>query len=138
VQTSDSQRGEVVLALRPDVVATVLEDGAVLLDLESKYFYALNGSGWAIAQLFEAAATMESVEERARAWGAPQDDAVRRFVEQLRDHGLLEAAAEAGETVEASTVDAPEPWVSPTVEQQPEPLQQVIVSAFDPSIPLAE
>ena len=40
------------LTLRPDVVATVLEDGAVLLDLETKYFYSVNPSGWAILQLF--------------------------------------------------------------------------------------
>ncbi len=33
---------EAAFRLRPDVVATVLDGGALLLDLESKYFYLLN------------------------------------------------------------------------------------------------
>ena len=56
-------------ALRPDVVATVVEDGAVLLDLESKYFYSVNATGWAMLRLFEAGATREHAEERCKGWG---------------------------------------------------------------------
>ena len=88
-----------MLSLRPDVVATGLDAGAVLLDLDTKYFYALNASGWALVQLFEAAASFDEARAFALACGAPDGDGVER---------------------------------------QAEPLQQVIVSAFDPSIPLAE
>ena len=54
--------------LRPDVVATVLDHGALLLDLQSKYFYQLNPSGWSIVQLLELRATGVHAEERSKAW----------------------------------------------------------------------
>ena len=38
-------------AFRPDVVATVLDDGAILLDLETKFFYELDATAWALASL---------------------------------------------------------------------------------------
>jgi hypothetical protein len=126
-----------MLSLRPDVVATVLDDGAVLLDLDSKFFYALNSSGWALVQLFEAGASLNDVRAFATASGAPDDESVEDFMSQLCDYGLLEPlmlesmpAPPAPETGIA--------WVTPTVERQAQPLQKVIVSAFDPSIPLAE
>src|SRR5437899_5213596 len=62
------------LMLRPAVVATVIEDGAVLLDLDTKYFYSVNHGGWAILQLFEAGTTREQVEAECRKWGARADD----------------------------------------------------------------
>lgn len=123
------------LGLRSDVVATVLEDGAVLLDLQTKYFYALNASGWSIVQHFEAGSTVSTVEAFARACGAPGDGAVRAFVAALDAYGLLETASAPGDSGAQAT---PATWVAPTIEQQPEPLQRVLVSAFDPSIPLAE
>lgn len=137
MQLSDAQLDGAVLALRPDVVATVLDDGAVLLDLETKFFYTLNGSGWALTRLFEYGATTAGVERIAAEWGAGEDDAVRRFVAALRAYGLIEELGE-GEEADVTVVAAPSPWSAPTVERQAEPLQRVIVSAFDPSIPLAE
>jgi hypothetical protein len=38
----------------------------------------------------------------------------------------------------AADLDLPGPWAPPTLQKQAEPLQRVIVSAFDPSVPLAE
>jgi hypothetical protein len=126
-----------MLSLRPDVVATVLDDGAVLLDLETKYFFALNSSAWAIVQLFEAGASMDDARSFATASGAPSDDSVDRFLSRLCEYGLFEPAI--GEVaVSVPSLLAGEAWLTPTVERQAEPLQQVIVSAFDPSIPLAE
>jgi hypothetical protein len=124
------------LALRPDIVATVLDDGAVLLDLETKYFFALNSTGWAIAQLFESGASLNDARAFAAALGAPEDEGIDPFLGQLCDFGLLEHTM-----LETAAPPAPEriaPWVVPTVERQAQPLQKVIVSAFDPSIPLAE
>jgi hypothetical protein len=127
---------DAILALRPDVVATAIDDGAILLDLESKYFYALNGSAWSITQLFEAGASIEDARRFARACGAPDDGALASFIDELRRFDLLEpAATRAEDAVPAPTVSA---WTTPTVERQDTPLQQVIVSAFDPSVPLAE
>jgi hypothetical protein len=123
-------------ALRPDVVATILDHGALLLDLDSKYFYLLNPSGWAVTQLFEEGASLEHALDRVRAWGGGDADlaAVRDMVERLRGENLIEPAA----AVANVPGTAPEPWELVTFERQAEPLQKVIVSAFDPSIPLAE
>lgn len=124
------------LALRPDVVATVLEEGAVLLDLESKYFYAANTTGWAISQLFEAGTTLERVQAECRNWGAQADDegAIEGAVDVLVSNGLVTPVDHETTT----QVDVPEPWVAPSIERQAEPLQKVIVSSFDPSVPIAE
>jgi hypothetical protein len=122
--------------LRADVVATVLDHGALLLDLDSKYFYLLNPSGWAVAQLFEDGATVDHVLERSRAWGASEGDldGVRDQIRKMSAEGLLESAATPLNTVGEGVAA----WEPVSFERQPEPLQKVIVSAFDPSIPLAE
>lgn len=122
--------------LRDDVVATVLDYGALLLDLDSKYFYLLNPSGWAVTQLFEDGATLDHAVERARSWGASDSDltGVRACLEDMLAERLLEAAERAAN----GDGDPPEKWEQMRFERQAEPLQKVIVSAFDPSIPLAE
>jgi hypothetical protein len=128
-----------MLSLRPDVVATGLDAGAVLLDLDTKYFYALNASGWALVQLFEAAASFDEARAFALACGAPDGDGVDLFLSRLYDYGLFETAADdAVAATPTLEIDSNFEWLAPTVERQAEPLQQVIVSAFDPSIPLAE
>jgi hypothetical protein len=123
-------------ALRPDVVATILDHGALLLDLESKYFYLLNPSGWAITQLFEEGATLDHALERARSWGAAEADVaqIREMIDRMVSEGLIEPSA----TVANSPGAPPVEWQPVSLDRQAEPLQKVIVSAFDPSIPLAE
>jgi len=123
--------------LRPDVVSTVLNDGAVILDLRSKFFFSVNPTGWAIAQMFETGATRAEVHGACRKWGAadaglPEIDAL---IDQMIAEGLVEsvntpAAAAGGVTVAA--------WVSPSLSKHREPLQRIMVSAFDPGLPLAE
>jgi hypothetical protein len=124
---------------RPDVVATVLDHGALLLDLESKYFYLLNPSGWAMAQLFETGASVDQVVELCRGWGAPEPDldGVRMTVDQMVSERLIQPTDMNG--IDRSLIgEAPATWEPVKLERQAEPLQRVIVSAFDPSIPLAE
>ena len=123
-------------ALRADVVATILDHGALLLDLESKYFYLLNPSGWSVVQLFEDGATIDHAVERARDWGAPETDVegVRATLGTMVSERLLVIS----EAVANGLGEAPPAWTAMSVEKQAEPLQRVIVSAFDPSIPLAE
>ena len=130
------QDGGAAYRLRDDVVATVLDHGALLLDLESKYFFLLNPSGWAVIQLFEQGSTIEHALVRARHWGAPDVDieGVRAGLQQMVREGLLEPA----EFADNVPGEAPAAWEPLRVERQAEPLQKVIVSAFDPSIPLAE
>jgi hypothetical protein len=128
------QTEERAFELRADVVATVLDDGAVLLDLESKYFYELNAPAWAITRLFEIGATSEQAQAAARSWGAPQGAASAVLGALVRE-GLVTATTD-GASPEVPAYEAA--WSEPRIEKQPEPLQRVMVSAFDPSLPLAE
>ena len=120
--------GTQALVLRPDVVATVLPDGAVLLDLETKFFFHLNPTAWAIVQLFETGADRRTVTDAYEGAGP--------IVQYL----VAENLAVPTDTAAAATTPPPfdGPWVPPRIEKQPEPLQRVMVSAFDPSLPLAE
>lgn len=123
---------------RPDVVATVLDDGAVLLDLETKYFYRLNRTAWAIAQLFESGATLQEVQAYCKVLGAAASDAaaITALIGVLSRDNLIEASSAQWSPQNQPTSSIP--WSTPTIEKQAEPLQRVITSAFDPSVPLAE
>lgn len=128
---------ETSISLQPHVVATVVEDGAVLLDLESKYFYHANRTAWAIMQLFETeGASLETIENACRSWGAPESDlrSVRAMLAMLRENELV-APAPAGSCAPPALSGT---WIAPVVERQAEPLHTLVTNAFDPSIPLAE
>jgi hypothetical protein len=123
--------------LRPDVVSTVLNDGAVILDLRSKFFFSTNPTGWAIAQMFETGATRAEVHDACRKWGAtdagiPEIDAL---IAQMISEGLVEPV-EAQTPVNANITVAA--WIPPALSKHREPLQRIMVSAFDPGLPLAE
>jgi hypothetical protein len=125
-----------VYSLRPAVVATVIDDGAVLLDLESKYFYRLNASAWAMVRLFESGATVAGVQEQCRTWGASSEDmaSVALVTKTLIEDHLIAP----GDGIGAADVVLSGKWLSPLIDRQSEPLHRLINSAFDPSIPLAE
>jgi len=125
------------LALRAEVVVTVLEDEAVLLDLETKYFYSVNATGWAIVQLFEQGTTRESVLDQCHAWGAGSDDIepIVRFIDLVAAERL---AVPVNGSEPTGPVTAPRAWVPPVIQKHKEPLQRVMISAFDPTMPLAE
>jgi len=124
------------LILRPDVVVTTLEGGAVLLDLKTKYFYSVNETGWAITQLFETGTTPADVRNRSAAWGANGTlDSVSAFVERMAAEGLLTSTQPSPAAAESDFTGA---WTAPSLEKHKEPLQRVMISAFDPTLPLAE
>lgn len=123
--------------LRPDVVSTVLNDGAVILDLRSKFFFSANSTGWAIAQMFETGATRDEVHGACRKWCA--DDAgiaeIDALIDQMISEGLIEPMSMPAVATNGIVVAA---WISPTLSKHREPLQRIMVSAFDPGLPLAE
>src|SRR5262245_17605582 len=125
------------LMLRPEVVVTTLEKEAVLLDLETKYFYSTNLSGWAIAQAFEGDATRAQVEEHCRAWAVTEEQraVVAGFIQYLIAERLLFPAPSSQPP---SAVAMPDQWDPPRIEKYKEPLQRIMISAFDPTLPLAE
>jgi hypothetical protein len=124
-------------AFRPDVVATVLDDGAILLDLQSKFFYELDATGWALAALFETGASVDDVLAQGRRWGAPREDeaAIYAMIETLIAENLI---SPGGPATAPLGIAAPGTWTRPTIQKQHEPLQQIMMSAFDPSVPLLE
>jgi len=119
------------------VVATVIEDGAVLLDLETKYFYTVNHAGWAILQLFEAGTTREQVEAACQKWGAKADDAqpIAKILDIIIGDNLVTPTDFPAADL---TVELTNPWSFPTIERSREPLQRIMKSPFDPTLPLAE
>ena len=123
------------LSLRKDVVASVLEDGAVLLDLETKYFYSINSTGWALLQLLEGGATSDEIRTQCAAWGASDLSAVSRFIKDLVRENLVVPTRDQG-TKKKVVLNAS--WTPPALEKHKEPLQRIMTNAFDPSIPLAE
>ena len=128
-------------ALRPDVVATLLDEGAVLLDLDSKYFYRLNRTGWLVVQCFESGATLDEVKAYCERLGATASDApaIATLLDLLTQDRLIEVSPElAADPVTGPQGDRTATWSTPTIEKQSEPLQRVIISAFDPSVPLVE
>jgi hypothetical protein len=120
--------------MRPDVVATVMGEGAVLLDLRTKYFYSANRTAWAILSALEAGADMSALTsacERCAPDGASSD----AFFKFLQSENLLEPAASAGWDGRLAVTGG---WAEPVLEKHKEPLQRIMMSAFDPSVPLAE
>ena len=123
--------------LCPDAVSTVLTDGAVILDLRSKFFFSANLSGWAIIQMFEAGTSRAEVHAATRSWGAGPGDvpAIDAFIDQLLAEKLVETGGTPSTAVPATGMAS---WVAPTLSKHREPLQRIMVSAFDPGLPLAE
>jgi hypothetical protein len=130
-----SEMESAVLVLRSEVVGTVIEDGAVLLNLDTNDFYEVNTTGWAILQLFEGGAQRDQVMQRCRQWGAPDNDAaVAQFLDVLVNDALVVRSEWPASTAEVALAA----WAPPTIQKAPEALQRIVRSPFDPTLPLAE
>ncbi|MBU4315964.1 MAG: hypothetical protein KKF30_01680 [Proteobacteria bacterium] len=122
--------------LRPDIVSTVLNDGAVLLDLRSKFFFSANASAWAVALMFENGTTFAEVYQACERWGAsPRDPAIQALLDQIMAEDLIEPSTNGILPTEPISLI---PWVAPTLTKHRDPLQRIMVSAFDPGLPIAE
>ena len=131
-----NQSGDGYWRLRSDVVTTVLQDGGVILDLRSKFFYSANPTALAIVQMFENGATSAEVLAASQKWGANGDTpAVKQVIDLVLSEGLAELASPFTGIAPEVVVTA---WVSPVLSKHNEPLQRIMVSAFDPGMPLAE
>jgi hypothetical protein len=135
------------VAKNPEVIYTELEDGAVLLNMESGFYYSLDVVGVEVWRLIEPAngaaeigtalTTMFDVSaERATA-------AVARFVSALLEERLVlpaeHASAVASEAWGGPRTSAKtRPFSDPVLLKHDEPLNQVSLHPFDPQLPLAE
>lgn len=125
-----------MLLLRLEVVVTVIEEGAVALDLDTKYFYTVNPMGWKILQMFEVGTTLEQVHAQCRRWGMkPDDPSLAKFLDVIVGDKLVTPTDLP--PVEQELISG-ETWSAPLIEKAKEPLQRIMTSAFDPTMPLAE
>jgi hypothetical protein len=134
----------------PEVVCTELEDGAVLLNMETRLYYSLNQSGLEIFRLLAASAD-ESELARHVAGRFEVDEqgalaAVTAFLAQLggerliqTDEGGSAGSQSAGAATAAAESEAGRmPFAQPELIKHDEPLHEVSTSPFDPQLPLAE
>ena len=138
------------LAKHPEVVCTELEDGAVLLNLETRWYYSLDRVGLAIWNLIDSAGSrdelidqlMSSHEAGDESPGALVDD----FLEQLRSETLVVSDDEEGEdsaspgsrSLAGQPAAEKVPLTPPRLLKHDEPLHEVPLHPFDPQLPLAE
>ena len=123
----------------PDVVCSSLQDGGVLLDLTTKQYYALNQTGLLVWQHLEDGGSLLHLHS-ALAAAEPRADALglEAFAALLLQHGLAEPAATAGGDAALPLPALPAAWAAPTVVPHGKPLSQVILSPFDPTVPIPE
>jgi hypothetical protein len=130
----------------PEVVVTELEDGAVLLNMESRLYYSLNNSGLEIWRLLDSPIEAEDVVKRLAARveldNAQAAGTVSAFLRELENERLVTSADgnESGRTTQAPPAASGQrgPFTQPELIRHDEPLHEVRVSPFDPQLPLAE
>jgi hypothetical protein len=87
--------------------------------------------------MFETGCSIDKVISHCPEWSGTNqtDPAVLDFIEALVDENLIEISEQIipGEEVAFKAT-----WEAPTIEKQKEPLQKIMTSAFDPTMPLAE
>ena len=134
----------------PEVVYTDLEDGAVLLHGETKFFYSLDHVGAAVWRLMDSADSVDGLIRRIEAdYDVTPElarSSVTEFIGSLEREQLIAPRGEPGSALaEASTAPAAEltpsgkkPFVKPELLKHDEPLHAVVMNPFDPQLPLAE
>jgi hypothetical protein len=87
--------------------------------------------------MFETGATRDEIHTASRQWGANGADtqAIDGVIDQMISEGLVEPANAPASAVAGVAVAA---WIPPALTKHREPLQRIMVSAFDPGLPLAE
>ncbi len=131
------------------VVYTNLEDGAVLLHLETRFYYSLNEVGQAIWRLLDSAESLEDLLQKLEAEyevGTQQaTESVSKFLQELESEQLtIPYQKELDERPHEGSIKAPTPslqkmpFVEPELIKHDEPLHEVVMNPFDPQLPLAE
>ncbi|MFQ5893808.1 MAG: PqqD family protein [Nitrospinota bacterium] len=133
----------------PEVVYTDLEEGAVLLHLETRFYYSLNEGGQAIWRLLDSADSLDDLLQKLMAQYELEEqqakDRVSKFLQELEHEQL--AVPHRGEREDRphdGSAGAPNPsqekrpFVDPELIKHDEPLHEVVMNPFDPQLPLAE
>lgn len=131
-----------------EVVETVLENGAVLLNLETKFYYSLNGIGYRIWELLD---TTNSLNELFQKLLDEYDTSLENiqenissFLMSLREEHLLTAShssikiSDGSLQSEENDKSNKKHYLDPEIIKHEEPLHEVVQNPFDPQLPLAE
>lgn len=142
------------LIKHPEVVYTDLEDGAVLLHLETKFYYSLNEAGQTIWRNLDSSRSVEDMVRRLTTEYDVEEGQAHASVSTL----LLELereclvlrnqAASMGTAMVQERSEGPtgpvmpfgkrKPFTEPELIKHDEPLHEVVMNPFDPQLPLAE
>jgi coenzyme PQQ synthesis protein D (PqqD) len=133
----------------PEVVVTELEDGAVLLNMQTRLYYSLNDAGLAVWNLVDGSGSPGDLvtklgETFALDDPAGAEEAISKFLAELEREALVVAGerdAPAHSGAEAPTTPSPADkrrFAAPELIKHDEPLHEVSTSPFDPQLPLAE
>jgi Coenzyme PQQ synthesis protein D (PqqD) len=132
------------LIRNPEVECTELADGAVLLNMDTRLYYSLNGSGLELWNASEGAEGPDQVAKRlTEALEVDEQTAsgvVSRFLPELERERLVLTSDQQPEVPASAppTPDAPRPFEEPQLIKHDEPLHDVANTPFDPQLPLAE
>jgi hypothetical protein len=129
------------LELNLDVVCSPLDDGGVLLDLSTKQYFALNATGLSAWQHLEDGGSLETLALALSAAGVAADaNGLAAFAQALLDHGLATLSATTAGAIDGAPPMPPRgsSWVAPTLTPHGRPLADVILSPFDPTVPVPE
>ncbi len=132
-----------------EVVYTDLEEGAVLLHLETRFYYSLNEVGQSIWRLLDSAESLEDMlrrlEEEYEVDVQRVEESVSKFLQELeREQLTLQHREAGGKRPHQGSASAPapseqkRPFVEPELIKHDEPLHEVVMNPFDPQLPLAE
>jgi coenzyme PQQ synthesis protein D (PqqD) len=131
----------------PEVVCTELEEGAVLLNMETRLYYSLNPTGLELFRILARGADetelARGVESRFDVSGEQASAAASEFLARLAAEGLVTAGTAATgsgglTSSESGPSSARRPFTPPELVRHDEPLHDVSTSPFDPQLPLAE
>lgn len=123
------------ITLNPDVVCSTLPEGGVLLDLDTKQYFALNQTGLSVWQWLEDGGSLPQLRSALDEAASADIDA---FAAALIELGLALSEPTPQAPDPSATFAPASPWTAPSVTPHGRPLAQVILSPFDPTVPIPE
>lgn len=119
----------------PDVLFSDMGEGGILFDLNSKQYYSLNPSAVFVWNYLEAGGELSALEAAlAGASAAGSASGLQPFAELL----VREQLASHGDAPGVGASPVPDSWQEPRIEPHGNPLAEVILSPFDPTVPMPE
>ena len=120
----------------PDVLFSDMGEGGILFDLNSKQYYSLNPTGVFVWNYLESGGDLGVLETTLSAESKGVASGLQPFAKFLVQERL--AAHDGAQIAAANAPTVPSPWQAPRIEPHGNPLAEVILSPFDPTVPMPE